>query len=135
MSCKGKGVVGMEKEFVGDIEEESGMVLWTNSTTKCGVVGVGMVWPRSRRHIFKVPKMWQRRMLCGRQLGIGNAPLLEERGDKLVWMQGKESGERHASKRLEKRSKNRESGAAQRGRGAAEQRTVRRTGKRSKRGG
>ena len=42
------------------------MVLWTNGTTRCRVVGVGIVWSRGRRHIFKVPKVWQRRVLCGR---------------------------------------------------------------------
>ena len=60
---------------------------------------------------------------------------MEEREDKLVWMQGRKGTGRHVSKRLEKRSKREESGAAQRGKSAVEQRTVRRTGKRSKRGG
>jgi len=52
---------------------------------------------------------------------------------KLVWMQGEERGRRRAH-REEKCSKGRESGAAQRGKGAAKWRMVRRTGKHSKRG-
>jgi len=59
---------------------------------------------------------------------------LEVEGIKLVWMQGKEKRERRAH-REEKRSKERESGAVQRGKGAAKRRTVRRTGTPSKRGG
>jgi len=51
-----------------------------------------------------------------------------------MWMQGEESGKRRAH-REEKRSKGRKSGAAQRGKGVAEWRTVRRTGRCSKRGG
>ena len=47
----------MEEEFMGGSEEESGVVLWANSATRHGVMGVGIVWPRSRHHIFKVPKM------------------------------------------------------------------------------
>ena len=57
---------GVEKEFVGDVEKESRVVLWTDSATRCRVVGVGMAQPRSRCHIFEMPKMWQRGMLCGR---------------------------------------------------------------------
>jgi len=76
---------------VGGVEKEGRVVLWTNSATRCRVVGVGMARPRSCRHIFEVPKMWQRRMLCGRRSGTRNTPLLEEREDKLVWMQVSES--------------------------------------------
>jgi len=56
----------VEEEFVGDVKKEGRMVLWTNSAIRCGVVGAGMAWPRSRCHISEVPKMWQRGMLCGR---------------------------------------------------------------------
>jgi len=48
-------------------------------------------------------------------------------------MQGEESG-RQCAHREEKCSKGRESGAAQRGKGTAKQRMVRRTRKHSKRG-
>ena len=41
----------------------------------------------------------------GRRLGTRSTPLLEEREDKLVWVQGRKGTERHVSKRLEKRSK------------------------------
>ena len=57
---------GVEKEFVGGVEKEGGVVLWTNSATRCGTMGAGVARPRSCRHIFEVPKMWQREMLCGR---------------------------------------------------------------------
>jgi len=125
----------VEEKFVEGVERESKVVLWTDSATRCRVVGVRVVRPRSRRHIFEVPKMWQRGMLRGRQSGTRNAPLLEERKDKLVWMQRRKGTERHANKRLERRSKRGKSGAAQRGKSTVEQCTVRRTGKRSKRGG
>jgi len=56
---------------------------------------------------------------------------LEKREDELVWMQRRKGTERCASKRLEKRSKGREGGAAQRGKSAAReggsQQEVRRT--------
>ena len=56
----------VEEKFVGGVEKEGGVVLWTNSATRCGTMGVGVVRPRSRCHVFKMSKMWQRRMLCGR---------------------------------------------------------------------
>jgi len=40
---------GVEEKFVGGIEKEGGVVLWTNSATRCGIIGVGVAWPRSRR--------------------------------------------------------------------------------------
>ena len=65
--CKGKSAARrMEEEFVGGAEEESRMVLWTNSAARYGIVGVGMAWTRSRRHVFEMLRMWQRRMPCGR---------------------------------------------------------------------
>jgi len=68
-------------------------------------------------------------------LGTRGGSLLEKRENELVWMQRKRGAERHVSKRLKKCSERGESSAAQRGKSAAKQRTVRRTGKRSKRGG
>jgi len=56
----------VEEKFMGGFEEENRVVLWTNSATGCRVVEVGMAWPRSRCHISKVPKMWQKGMLRGR---------------------------------------------------------------------
>jgi len=56
----------MEEEFMEDTKGESEMVLQTNSTTRGRVMGVGMAQSRGRRHVFEMPKMWQRRMLCGR---------------------------------------------------------------------
>jgi len=52
-----KSIARVEEKFVGGVEEEGGVVLWTNSATKCRIMGVGVVWPRSRCHIFEVPKM------------------------------------------------------------------------------
>jgi len=71
---------------------------------------------------------------CRRQPGTRSDPLLEVEGIKLVWMQGKEKRERRAH-REKKRSKGRESGVAQRGKGIAKRCMVRRTGTPSKRGG
>jgi len=59
---------------------------------------------------------------------------LEKREDELVQMQKKRGAEQHVSRRLEKRSKGRESGTAQRGKSAARQHMVKRTRKHSKRG-
>jgi len=50
-------------------------------------------------------------------------------------MQRERGAEQCVSKRLEKCSKGGENGIAQRGKSAAKRRTVRRTGKHSKRGG
>jgi len=74
-------------------------------------------------------------MSCGKRSGTKGSSLLEKREDELVWMQRKRGAEWRVSKRLEKRSKGGEGGAAQRGRSAAKRRMVRRTGKHSKRGG
>ena len=60
-SYKGKSTARrVEEEFVGDVKEEGGMVLWTNSATRCGVVGAGMAQLRSCCHVSEVPKIWQR---------------------------------------------------------------------------
>ena len=61
-----RSTAGVEEKFVGGVEKEGGVVLWTNSATKCGTMGVGVARPRSCRHVFEVPKIWQRGMLCGR---------------------------------------------------------------------
>ena len=60
---------------------------------------------------------------------------MEKREDELVWMQRRKGTEQRASKRLEKRSKGREGGVAQRGKSATKRRMIRRTGRCSKRGG
>ena len=60
---------------------------------------------------------------------------MEKRKDELVWMQRRKRTEWCASKRLGKHSKGGESSVAQKGKSAAKQHTVRRTGRRSKRGG
>ena len=59
MPYKEKGAAEVKKEFVGDIEEESRVVLWTDSATRCRIVGVGMVQSRDCHHVFEVPKIWQ----------------------------------------------------------------------------
>jgi len=51
---------------MGGFEKKGRMVLWTNSAMGCRIVEVGIVRPRSRRHISKMPKIWQRGMLHGR---------------------------------------------------------------------
>jgi len=130
-----RSVAGVEEKFVGGVKKEGRVVLWTNSATRCGIMGVGVARPRSRCHVFKIPKMWQRRMLRRRRSGTRSSPILEKRKDELVWMQRRKGTERRMSKRLEKRSKGGESGTAQRGKSAAKRRIVRRTGRRSKRGG
>jgi len=56
----------MEEESIGGAEEESRVVLWTNNATRCGIVEVGIARARSRRHVFEMLRIWQRRMLCGR---------------------------------------------------------------------
>ena len=59
---------------------------------------------------------------------------MEEREDKLVWMQRRKGAEQYVSRGLERHSKGKEGGMAQRGKGAARQHTARRTGRHSKRG-
>jgi len=58
---------------------------------------------------------------------------LEEGEDKLVWVQRRKGTEQHTSRRHKKHSKRREGGVAQKGKGAAKWRMVKRTGKCSKR--
>jgi len=101
----------VEEEFMGGVKKESQVVLWTNSATRCRVMGAGMARPRGRHHVFEVPKIWQRRILCGRRSGTRDSSLLEKREDELVWMQRKRGAEWRASKRLERHSKGGESGA------------------------
>ena len=57
---------------------------------------------------------------------------MEEGEDKLVWVQRRKGTEQRMSRRLERCSKGRESSVAQRGKGVAKWRTVRRTRKHSK---
>ena len=52
-----RSAAGVEEKFVGGVEKEGGVVLWTNSATRCGIMGVGVARPRSCCHIFKMPKM------------------------------------------------------------------------------
>ena len=64
--CKGRSIAKVEEEFIGGVEEKSQVVLWTNSATRYRVMGAGMARSRGRCHVFEMPKMWRRRMLCGR---------------------------------------------------------------------
>jgi len=82
----------IEEEFMEGTEGESRMVLQTNSTIRCRVMGVGIVWSRGRHHVFEMPKMWQRGVLCERRSETRSDPLLEKREDKLVQMQSEENG-------------------------------------------
>ena len=56
----------VKKKFVEDTERESGMILQTDSTTRSRVMGVRITWSRGHCHVFEMPKIWQRRVLCGR---------------------------------------------------------------------
>jgi len=103
--CKGRSVAKVEEEFMGRVEEKSRVVLWTNSATRCRVMGAGMAQSRGRCHVFEMPKIWRRRMLCGRRSQTRDSSLLEKRKDELVWMQRKRGAERRVSKRLERYSK------------------------------
>ena len=96
---------------MGGVKKESQVVLWTNSATRCRVMGAGMARPRGCHHVFEVPKMWQRRILCERRSGTRDSSLLEKREDELVWMQRKRGAEWRVNKRLERHSKGGESGA------------------------
>ena len=40
--CKGRSIARIEEELEGRAKKEGRVVLWTNSATRCGVVGVGM---------------------------------------------------------------------------------------------
>jgi len=65
-------------------------------------------------------QVWRKEVSYRRQLGARSDPLLEVERIKLMWMQRKDRGE---------------GGTAQRGKSTAERHIVRRTGRRSKRGG
>ena len=68
-------------------------------------------------------------------LGARSSPVLEKRKDELVWMQRRKETEQRVWQCHKKHSKGGEGSTAQRGKSAVKQRTVRRTGKHSKRGG
>jgi len=58
MPHRGKGTARkVKKKFVEGLEEESRVVLWTNSATGRGVVRVRIAWPRGRCHVPEMPKM------------------------------------------------------------------------------
>jgi len=44
-------------EFMGGVEEESRVVLWTSSTTRCRIMGAGIAWPKGHNIVFKVSKV------------------------------------------------------------------------------
>jgi len=56
----------VEEKFVGGSEEESRIVLWTNSAMGCRVMGVRVAQSRSHHHLLEMPRMWQRGILCRR---------------------------------------------------------------------
>ena len=37
-----RSAAGVEEKFVGGIEKEGRVVLWTNSATRCGIIGAGV---------------------------------------------------------------------------------------------
>jgi len=132
-SCKGRSAARMEEELDKRAKKEGRGALWKRRPKRSAIIRVRV---DDRRDSSVVLNLQVRRkgVSCRRQPGARSDPLLEVERIELVWMQGEESGKRRAY-REEKRSKDRESSAAQRGKSAAERRTVRRTGKRSKRGG
>jgi len=131
--CKGRSAARIEEELDRRAKKEGRGALWKRRPKRGAIIRVRVDNRRDSSVVLNL-QVWRKGISCRRQLGARSDPLLEVERIKLVWMQGEESGKRRAH-REEKRSKGRESGAAQRGKSAAERRMVRRTGKRSKRGG
>jgi len=102
----------VEEELDGRAEKESRGTLWKRCPKRGAIIRIRMDDGRSSSVVLDL-QVRRKRVSCRRQPGTRGDPLLEVERVKLVWMQ-------------------RGSGAAQRGKGAAEQRTVRRTGKHSK---
>ena len=123
----------MEKELDGRAKKESRGTLWRRRPKRGATVRIRMD-DRGDSGVILNLQVRRKGVACRRQPGARSDPLLEVERIELVWMQGEESGRRRAH-REEKCSKGRESGAAQRGKSAAERCTVRRTRRRSKRGG
>jgi len=112
------------------IEGESGRLLWKRGSNGRAVIRVG-IDERENDSIVLTLQVQSKGVSYRRQPGARSDPLLEVEKVKLVWIRGEESRKRRAH-REEKCSKGKESGAAQRGKSAAERRTVRRTEKRSR---
>jgi len=131
MPCKRRSAARMEEELNGRAKREGRGALWKKCPKRGATIGVGVDDRRDSSIILDL-QVRREGVSCRRQPGTMSDSLLEVEGIKLVWMQGKEKRER--AYREEKRSKGRESGAAQKGKGAAKRCMVRRTRTPSKRG-
>jgi len=102
----------VEEELDRRAEKESRGTLWKRRPKRGATIRIRMDDERSSSIVLDL-QVWRKGVSCRRQPGARGDPLLEMERVKLMWMQ-------------------RGGGVAQRGKGAVERRTVRRTGKRSK---
>jgi len=109
----------MEKELDRRAKKEGRGALWKRCPKRGAIIRVRVDNRRDSSVILDL-QVRRKGVSCRRQLGARSDSLLEVERIKLVRMQ---------------REDRRESGVAQRGKSATEQRMVRRTRKRSKRGG
>jgi len=109
----------MEKELDRRAKKEGRGALWKRSPKRGAIIRVRVDDKRDSSVVLDL-QVRRKGVSCRRQPGARSDPLLEVERIKLVWMQ---------------REDRREGSAAQRGKSTAKRRTVRRTGKRSKRGG
>jgi len=109
----------MKEELDRRAKKEGRGALWKRHPKRGAIIRVRLDDRRDSSVILDL-QVWRKGVSCRRQPGTRSDSLLEVERIKLVWMQ---------------REDRRESSAAQRGKSAARWRMVRRTGKRSKRGG
>jgi len=109
----------MEEELDGRAKEKSRGALWKRHPKRGAIIRVGVDDRRGSSIVLDL-QVQREGVSCRRQLGARSDPLLKVERIKLVWMQREDRGK---------------SGVAQRGKSAAKRCTVRRIGKRSKRGG
>jgi len=109
----------MKKELDRRAKKEGRGALWKRRPKRGAIIRVRVDDRRDSSVVLDL-QVQRKGVSCRRQPGARSDPLLEVERIKLVWMQ---------------REDKRESSAAQRGKSAAKQHTVRRTGRCSKRGG
>ena len=122
----------MKKELDRRAKKEGRGALWKRRPKRGAIIRVRVDDRRDSSVVLDL-QVQRKGVSCRRQLGARSDPLLEVERIKLVWMQGRKGTRQRASKRLKRRSKRGESGMVQRGKSAAERRTVKRTGRCSKR--
>jgi len=90
---------GMEEEFNRGAEEESRGALWQKNTTRSKAIRLRVGDGRSSSSIILNLQVWEKEVLCRRQLGARGDPLMEIEEVELVWMQREDRGESGVAQR------------------------------------